>query len=86
MDHEIWTKKLSEHPGFISKEIWINEFNPNEVTAIIYWNSIEEWKAIPGEELNEIIKEFDQAFGADDYKLVQEKHQQNRWYKVLEYR
>ena len=86
LDQEIWTQQLAKHPGFIAKEIWINEFKPTEVTAIIYWNSMEEWESISEEELNKIMNEFDEAFGKDDYELVAEKHQQNRWFKVMEYR
>ena len=86
LDHEIWTGHLKEHPGFISKEIWINENDNEEVTAVIYWNSYQEWKAIPEKELQENAVEFDARFGADNYALVAAYHDQNSWFKVREFR
>lgn len=86
LDHEIWTGHLKEHSGFISKEIWINENDKEEITAVIYWNSYQEWKAIPEKELQEIAIEFDARFGADNYALVAAYHDQNRWFKVREFR
>ena len=86
LDHEIWTGHLKEHPGFISKEIWINENDKEEVTAVIYWNSYKEWKSIPEQELLDIAAEFDTRFGADNYALVAAYHDQNRWFKVREFR
>jgi len=76
----------SRSKSFIVKEIWINESKPWEVTSVMYWNTYKEWKAIPKEELMATVREFDEAFGVDNYTLVGEYHKENRWFRVLEYR
>jgi uncharacterized protein (TIGR03792 family) len=86
MDHEYWTLFLKDQPGFISKEIWVNKSKPGEVTAIICWNSLEEWKSIPAEELIETDKKFSEAFGKENSKIVKCLHSDNELYKVREYR
>ena len=86
LDHEVWTGYMEQFPAFISKDVWINESKPGEVSFIIYWNSYDEWKSIPVEDLIEKEKEFDEIFGAENYELVGEYHKENRWYKVSEYR
>ena len=85
-EHQIWTKILDSFPGLISKEIWINDLKPNEVTVVIYWNSFEEWKAIPEEVLKEVEQEFDDFFGEENYSFKEARHENNRWYKVSEYK
>ena len=86
LDQKIWTTRLAQFDGFISKEVWTDEYKPGEVILIICWDSFEAWKSIPEEVLNETMAKFDEAFGAEDYKLVQELHQEKRLHKVLEYR
>ena len=86
LDHEIWTRHLQNDPGFISKQVWHNASRPGEVTLLIFWNSVEEWKSIPEEQLKERFRKFNSAFGAENYRLIDEYHQDNQWYKVMEYR
>jgi uncharacterized protein (TIGR03792 family) len=86
MDHHYWTLFLKEQPGFISKEIWVNKSKPGEVTAIIYWNTPEEWKSIPVEKLMETDKKFSEAFGEENSKIVKCLHNDNELCKVREYR
>ena len=86
MDHKYWTLFLKDKPGFISKEVWVNKTKPGEVSMITYWNTMEEWKSIPVEELIETGKTFAEAFGEKYFKLVKEVHKENALYKVREYR
>lgn len=86
LEHEIWSQMLSEYPGFISKEIWLNEYKPSEVTVIIYWESIKLWKSVPEDAIMESIRKFDEAIGAENYKLVEERHLDNKWFKISEFR
>ena len=86
LDHEIWTRHLESYPGFISKQVWRNAYKPGEVTLLIFWNSLEEWRSVPEEELKETAHKFDSAFGVENYRLTGEYHQDNQWHKVLEYR
>lgn len=86
VDHQYWTLFLKEQPGFISKEVWVNKSKPGEVSLIVYWNSLAEWKAIPAEKLMETEQKFTAAFGAGNSKIVKEVHHDNLLYKVREYR
>lgn len=86
LDHQYWTLFLKEKPGFISKEVWVNQSRPGEVTTVICWNTLEEWKSIPEAELIETDKTFSQAFGQENFRLVKAVHADNALYKVREYR
>lgn len=86
LDHELWTLYLKDMPGFISKEIWVNKSNPGEVSSILYWNTKEEWKSIPIEDLIKRDKMFTEAFGENNFKMIKEIHKENDIYKVREYR
>jgi uncharacterized protein (TIGR03792 family) len=46
---ELWTPALSKHPGFIDKEIWVNDRIPGEVLIMIHWETLEQWKSFPEE-------------------------------------
>ncbi len=86
LDHEIWTNYLSRHDGFIKKEVIVSEKEPNKVWSVIYWNSVEQWKNFPLEKLIEKDKEFTEKFGADNFKLIGEIHNDHDTglFKVLE--
>ncbi|WP_375511149.1 TIGR03792 family protein [uncultured Nostoc sp.] len=44
---QIWTIALAEYPKFLAKEVWISLNDHTEVTLIICWATLEQWKAIP---------------------------------------
>lgn len=69
-DAEIWTSALSKYPGFLNKEVWISPDNLAEVILVIHWQSFEQWKAIPAEELERIEAEFNRAMG-NTYTIVE---------------
>lgn len=85
IDHEIWTLMLAKYDGFISKETWINDDAKGEVSTIIYWESIDKWKAIPESDLIVTGKLFDDTVGKDNYKFKCASHEGNQKYKVFEY-
>jgi uncharacterized protein (TIGR03792 family) len=68
-DDEIWTRALSQYPGFLSKEVWISPDNLSEVILVARWASFEQWQAIPKEDLQRTEAQFNQALG-DVYKMV----------------
>lgn len=72
-DQAIWTKTLSQQPGFLGKEIWINPANPEEIILVIRWQTREQWKAIAPELLAETEKLFQQAMGKDTYEMLETK-------------
>ncbi|HMQ51688.1 MAG TPA: TIGR03792 family protein [Anaerolineae bacterium] len=86
MDHDHWTLFLKDQPGFVSKELWVNRSKPGEVTAVICWHTMEEWKAIPLEKLIETDRRFTELFGPENFQLVKADHLANERYKVREYR
>ncbi|NJL21302.1 MAG: TIGR03792 family protein [Leptolyngbyaceae cyanobacterium SM1_3_5] len=62
-DHEIWTAGLSQHPGFLSKEVWISPDRFDEVVLVIRWESFESWKSVPAEALARLDAEFNAVMG-----------------------
>ncbi|XHX80342.1 MAG: TIGR03792 family protein [Stenomitos frigidus ULC029] len=70
-DDEIWTKQLSRHPGYLSKEVWIDPTHSDTLILVIRWATREAWKAVPAEELEETEKRFALAMGDGDHKIVE---------------
>ncbi len=52
-DASIWTAALSQYPGFISKETFVDQ-ETNHVVTMIRWESLQHWKSIPQAELEAI--------------------------------
>jgi uncharacterized protein (TIGR03792 family) len=77
-DAEIWTATLSQYPGFLGKEIWIDPVNEAEVIFIIRWQTKENWKAIPQSILDETEKRFAQAVGTNSYEMTEASEYQVR--------
>ncbi|MEI7884529.1 MAG: TIGR03792 family protein [Clostridia bacterium] len=86
LDHQLWTLNLAKCAGFAGKEIWVSKEVPGEVTAIIYWNSLEEWKSIDEKWLIAIDQGIFAELGKENVRLVREIHHENQKYKVSEYR
>ncbi|TAF05809.1 MAG: TIGR03792 family protein [Nostocales cyanobacterium] len=62
-DEEIWTTELCKYPGFLSKEVWISPHDLTEVVIVVHWQSREQWKAIPEQEIKAITQKFDESLG-----------------------
>ena len=86
LDHRHWTLFLKDQPGFISKDVWVNRTKPGEVSTITCWRSKQDWEAVPVERVIEIGAKFQEALGAENFKLIKRVHEQNDLYKVREYR
>jgi uncharacterized protein (TIGR03792 family) len=74
-DAEIWTTALAKYPGFLGKEVWINSEVPEELTFVIHWQTREQWKAIPMDELILIENNFVQALGKS-YPILESQEYQ----------
>ena len=81
LDDQIWTAALRKQKGFVSKEVWIDENHPTQVTLVTFWASYDVWKAIPHSELQATEARFKAAF-ARPYKLVKELHKIHRWSRI----
>lgn len=51
VEEQHWTTFLERQDGFVRKEMWCAADDPGSVHAVIWWNSLEQWKAIPADEL-----------------------------------
>ncbi|MGB5633571.1 MAG: TIGR03792 family protein [Waterburya sp.] len=57
-DEKIWTTSLSTYPGFLGKEVWIEPNAPRKVVFTIRWQTREQWKSIPIQDLANIDQKF----------------------------
>jgi uncharacterized protein (TIGR03792 family) len=62
-DAEIWTKTLSEQPGFVGKEVWRDAADPNVLHLVIRWESLAAWKSVPRAVLDDADTRFARAIG-----------------------
>ena len=74
-DAEIWTATLASYPGFLGKEVWINPETPSEVVLIIRWESLEAWKGIPQDQLEQTEQQFTQEFGEQQEIIEADQYQ-----------
>jgi uncharacterized protein (TIGR03792 family) len=68
VDHEIWTLKEAFMPGltqipFLSKEVWLDDSQPGQVTIVFVWDTQEQWDIVGNTEFQqELQREFDSRF------------------------
>jgi len=79
-DEAIWTASLSTYPGFLGKEVWIEPNAPDSVIFTIRWQTREQWKSIPMNDLVAIEQKFSTVMGKMDikYKMIESKEFQIR--------
>ncbi len=51
VEEQTWSRFLERQNGFISKQLWVERDRPNEVHAVITWESESAWHSIPDDEL-----------------------------------
>jgi len=51
VDEANWSRFLERQDGFVRKQIWVDIDDPDHIHAMIEWESLEQWKAIPHDEL-----------------------------------
>jgi uncharacterized protein (TIGR03792 family) len=68
VDHEVWTLGEALLPGFdripfISKEVWLDDAKPGEVTLVFVWESLDAWMQVGSPEIQTRLQaEFDARF------------------------
>ncbi|MEM8720337.1 MAG: TIGR03792 family protein [Cyanobacteria bacterium P01_G01_bin.39] len=79
-DEKIWTASLSTYPGFLGKEVWIEPNAPGKVIFTIRWQTREQWKSIPLQDLAKIEQEFAAVMNNMNisYKMIESKEFQIR--------
>ena len=76
IDHEVWTLGEADSPGidgvpFLSKEVWLDDRRPGEITVVIEWPSIEAWNVVDDPDFQRLLTDrFDARF-ARPYEVVQ---------------
>ena len=50
-----WSRFLERQSGFIRKEMWRSVDDETAVHAVIWWESMEHWKSIPQERLDDVV-------------------------------
>jgi len=51
-----WSRFLEQQDGFVQKQIWQSVDNESKVHAVIWWESMEHWQAIPQKALDAVIQ------------------------------
>lgn len=46
VEEQVWSRFLEQQDGFVRKEMWVEAGDPDTVHAVIWWESMEQWKAI----------------------------------------
>ncbi|MYH78357.1 MAG: TIGR03792 family protein [Acidimicrobiaceae bacterium] len=59
VEEQHWSRYLESCPGFIGKEMWVEEGDPGRVHAVIRWESMEAWDAVPPAD----VEAVDEAMG-----------------------
>lgn len=59
-----WSRFLEQQPGFVRKEMWRGADvdgaapagAPDRIHAVIWWSSVDAWKAIPPADLQAVVE------------------------------
>jgi uncharacterized protein (TIGR03792 family) len=54
VEGRIWTGFLQTCDGFVRKETWVPDDDPDRVVVMIWWNSMEQWKSITAAQCDEV--------------------------------
>lgn len=57
-DARVWTPFLQSCDGFLGKETWLPDDRPGTVVLIIRWASMEQWKRITPDQVDEVDREM----------------------------
>jgi uncharacterized protein (TIGR03792 family) len=71
-DRRIWTSFLSKQKGFIRKEVLTNLAKPEDLTLLIYWQTLADWEKIPKNRLDEVQTRFEQELGMH-YPIIESR-------------
>lgn len=79
VDHEVWTLGEADSLAgaelpFLSKEVWLNDNRPGEITIVFVWPDQAIWDAVGADAIQaHLAVEFDARFGRP-YELTREIH------------
>lgn len=84
IDHDVWTLGEAHTPGldripFLSKEVWLDDSKPGEVTLIFVWEDQELWDAVGEPTFQQSLQEvFDQRF-PHPIELIAAHHEESNF-------
>lgn len=61
-EEEVWSRFLECCAGFVRKQMWIEEDEPDEIHAVIWWESRDLWKRISPEQVDEVDRRMGDLF------------------------
>lgn len=68
IDHDVWTMREAFMDGltripFLSKEVWLDDSKPGEVTIVFVWDTQDSWDIVGNTEFQKKLQaEFDSRF------------------------
>lgn len=84
VDHEVWTlgeafgQGLPEIP-FLSKEVWLDDSRPGEVTLVFVWPSMDAWRTVGEAGFQaELQRRFDERF-PHPVRLLRALHEESAY-------
>jgi len=84
IDHEVWTLGEAFAPGlehipFLSKEVWLDDSKPGQVTLIFVWENQELWNAVGNPQLQTLLQStFDERF-SHPVELIAAHHEDSNF-------
>ena len=84
VDHDIWTMGEAFMPGlatipFLSKEVWLDDSKPGEVTLVFVWESQEMWDTVGDTTFQQQLqRQFDTRF-AHPVELISAPHEESNF-------
>lgn len=79
LDHEVWTlgeavELDGDQMPFLSKEVWLDDSRPGEITIVFVWPDQATWDAVGATDIQARLQsDFDERFGRP-YELAREIH------------
>lgn len=70
-----WSRFLEQQPGFVRKEMWRPREHGDRVHAVIWWESIDDWNAVPADGLAAVIEAmgpFERTAICDAFDVVRD--------------
>lgn len=80
VDHEVWTLGEAHTPGldripFLSKEVWLDDSKPGEVTLIFVWENQELWDTVGNPQFQETLQALFDAQFSHPIELIAAHHE-----------
>lgn len=84
VDHDVWTLGEALMPGldtipFLSKEVWLDDSRPGEVTLVFVWDTQEQWDIVGETSFQqELQRIFDSRF-PHPVELIRAPHEDSQF-------